>query len=479
MSGIELLQTLDSTGYSIMKALVSILWQSSILLLSVGIISYFLRHRNPSVRFILWVSAILLIPLLPFITSGIAVIGMPQKEFAVIPEYTTPVDITFSQSKQREPPVPVYSQEEVFNNVAEEQPLHESQRQVIPEIDRGEDQAGSVSFGELVTSYPWSFVLLAYFAGLLVFMCWILIGRLRIREWIANGEAVIDESIIRVFLEAGARLGIKREFIVIESAHAPTPFTCRTIRPVIILPSGFAENLTEKELFSVALHELSHIKRNDVAVLSMLSFIKALFFFHPLVWMAIRQISYLAELSCDSLVLEHTKESVSYADMLTKIAENLPKRAITIELAAGFIFSKSLFAKRIHAILSMHRGKIRSLSRLTIAGITVGVVLSIVAALALPLSEKNTENYKKIPVAGRVLFEGKPVSNVKVYFLFLSSSNGMKASVEKTAKTRRDGSFRFNLEEFKLNSLSYYPKIAVYHERYAVGNCTNDESARR
>ena len=166
-----------------------------------------------------------------------------------------------------------------LNNVIVGLPPNEPLSHAILEVAREEGRAGSVSLVELVTSYPWSFVFSAYCIFFLGFMCWILIGRLCIREWITDGEAVMDGNVISIFLEAGERLGIKREFIVIENAHVSAPLTCRILRPVIILPAGFTKGLSERELLSVTLHELSHVKRNDVAILSILSLIKALFSF--------------------------------------------------------------------------------------------------------------------------------------------------------------------------------------------------------
>ena len=117
--------------------------------------------------------------------------------------------------------------------------------------------------------------------------------------------------------------------------------TCRALRPVILLPAGFYENTTFNELRAVAIHELSHIKRNDVIILSVLSLIKAVFFFHPLIWIAVRQANYYAELACDSEVVFYTNEPISYAEFLTRIADTLPNKVLSTELAVGIIFSKS------------------------------------------------------------------------------------------------------------------------------------------
>ncbi|GAG76865.1 unnamed protein product, partial [marine sediment metagenome] len=66
---------LDSMGFIVMRILLSILWQSSIVLGAVGILAYLLRNKIESVRYALWVAAIISIPVLPLLTWGVSKIG--------------------------------------------------------------------------------------------------------------------------------------------------------------------------------------------------------------------------------------------------------------------------------------------------------------------------------------------------------------------------------------------------------------------
>ena len=100
--------------------------------------------------------------------------------------------------------------------------------------------------------------------------------------------------------------------------------------------------MSEAELRAVAIHELSHVKHNHMFILTLISYIRAIFFFHPLIWLAAKEVSYLVESSCDTVVLEVTGEPVFYADMLSNMALELSGRVLTTELAVGIIFSKSM-----------------------------------------------------------------------------------------------------------------------------------------
>jgi hypothetical protein len=75
--------------------------------------------------------------------------------------------------------------------------------------------------------------------------------------------------------------------------------------------------------------------------------------------------------------------------MLTRLAEELPRRAISTELAAGILFSKSFFIRRVEAILSDRRDQIRKFSRITVTATVLCAMISIAVALAVPLGEKS------------------------------------------------------------------------------------------
>ena len=80
-------ETLDGTGFHAVRILLSVLWQSSILLVSVGLIAWVLRRRRASVRRALWVAAVLVAPALPLLGWAASSIGAPQAAIPLVPSY--------------------------------------------------------------------------------------------------------------------------------------------------------------------------------------------------------------------------------------------------------------------------------------------------------------------------------------------------------------------------------------------------------
>ena len=266
--------------------------------------------------------------------------------------------------------------------------------------------------------YPWALALIIYILAVISFVFWIIAGRLKIRNWILKGNALTDSRVIDIFSAVRKKFNLKKEFIIIESKIVPGPVTCRIFKPVILLPKGLIKNLSDIEIQSIAIHEISHIKRNDIFVFTIISGLRTLLFFQPLFWIAAREISYLAELSCDSNVVEITDQSIPYAEMLTRIAENMSPEAFSTELAAGFLFTKNSFFNRIKAILSYRKENMKKLSKIALTGIAAVVFMSLAVTIAFPLGEKDKTDGETV-ISGKVLFEGNPVSEADIFVLTL------------------------------------------------------------
>lgn len=79
---------------------------------------------------------------------------------------------------------------------------------------------------------------------------------------------------------------------------------------------------TEEEVGLIFLHELNHIRRNDIHTKFFLRFCTALGWFHPFVWLAVKKAEDDLELSCDEIVLKDADDSrrKKYAELLLAIA---------------------------------------------------------------------------------------------------------------------------------------------------------------
>jgi uncharacterized protein (TIGR03435 family) len=115
--------------------------------------------------------------------------------------------------------------------------------------------------------------------------------------------------------------GIGRRVVVLLHEAAPGPLTFGIVRPVIVLPID-VEGWRDEDLRRSLLHELEHVRRGDWLTQSLARVVCALYWVHPLPWLAARQIGLEAERACDDAVLRRS-EATAYADQLVALARRL------------------------------------------------------------------------------------------------------------------------------------------------------------
>ncbi len=375
---------LDASGYRVLAVLLSVLWQSSILLLAAGALSYALRNRSAAVRHAVWTAAVLVIPLLPVLSLH-SDRWSPAPEIAVIPAYAP--EAAHTPAPQATAPTKSVSLESGADVLLPSAPVPTPQR------------------------YPWALGMTGYLLTVSLLLLWTLAARLRIRRWILDGAPVMDERTLGTFAKSGERIGLSGEILLMEHPGVPAPLVCRVLRPVVTLPAGFTVSLSDAELRAVALHELAHIKRRDTLIFTLVAIVRAVFFFQPLLWYAARRVSHLAEIACDSAALEHEDDPATYAGLLTRVAAGLPSRALSTEMAAGILFSRSAFFRRVGEILSGRCIRVPNLSPAVLTGAVLFGAVAFLVATAFPLTGKGPGSGERaIPAASASSASGKPVT---------------------------------------------------------------------
>ena len=120
--------------------------------------------------------------------------------------------------------------------------------------------------------------------------------------------------------QTAAGLGLKRAVPVRRSGQVRTPMVLGLIRPVLLLPEGQAVDEV------VLCHELTHLKRLDLAYKALLVAACWLHWFNPLVWWMSRAASENLELCCDDDVAAGRDAAFrrKYGELLLSTAEEKP-----------------------------------------------------------------------------------------------------------------------------------------------------------
>jgi TonB family protein len=100
------------------------------------------------------------------------------------------------------------------------------------------------------------------------------------------------------------------------------PLTWGFLRPLVILPSAAADWQEDRRRIVLS-HELAHIARNDWFLQVCAELARAVYWFHPLVWMAAERLRQESELACDDSVLNSGIQPSEYASQLLELARSL------------------------------------------------------------------------------------------------------------------------------------------------------------
>ena len=126
----------------------------------------------------------------------------------------------------------------------------------------------------------------------------------------------------------------------------PGPITFGVMRPVVMMPAD-ADEWPAADVRRAIVHELEHVRRGDWLILLAARSICAIYWFHPLAWVAWRKLSLEAERSCDDAVVVN-EERTDYAEQLVTLAQRL---SATQEAPMLGMANRSDLSMRVSAVL--------------------------------------------------------------------------------------------------------------------------------
>jgi beta-lactamase regulating signal transducer with metallopeptidase domain len=132
------------------------------------------------------------------------------------------------------------------------------------------------------------------------------------------------------------------------------PMLTGVFRPVILLPCDFAEWTTPEERRFIILHELAHLARRDHLAIVFQTLLGIVFFFHPLMRYALRQLCVEREQDCDERVVRSGVNPIQYSETLLKAASRSLSSPRGVTPAVAFITGNAL-QKRIEQITNPNR----------------------------------------------------------------------------------------------------------------------------
>lgn len=248
----------------------------------------------------------------------------------------------------------------------------------------------------------WEQIAVAAFAtGCLLRLTWLALGLIRLKRYRREARPLspLPDAVLRAQQTAGARA----EWL--ESPWLAGPVTFGLRRPVVLVPTGFA-NLPAESQLAIAAHELTHVRRRDWIANLAESAAGTLLWFHPLVWWLEQRLRLTREQIVDFETVRLTGSKDAYVAALLSSA-----RRVQPDLAPAptFLFRRGL-ERRVRTLFE--EVPIMSRSRLATSLSCFALTVSAAAWLAvahfpLTAAPQSAEGYARVDPASaaQVLFQ--------------------------------------------------------------------------
>ena len=344
--------------------------QSSILIILLLIIDLVMRkHVRATFRYWIWMLVLLKLMLPPAFSSPTG-IGYWFRDY--LPAHSS-VPAQVPNMIQLEPtgaPAPEDS------TIAAEIPqIHPSQINPEPAAP------ATPAFSDFQALTWQAVVFVIWLVGVTVLSTLLIHRMLFVRRLIAQSEPSKNRY-AEIVDQCCQQLGIKRRTELRLSGKLQSPAVCGLFRPVILMPAGLLEKLSPDKLRAVLIHELAHIKRGDLWVNCVQTFLQIAYFYNPLVWLANTVVRTIREQAVDEMVLVALGAGAKdYSNTLIDIAEMaFFKTSLSLRLI-GVVESKKALRRRIRHMLN------RPIPESTKLGILGLMVIFVIAAVLLPMAK--------------------------------------------------------------------------------------------
>jgi len=184
--------------------------------------------------------------------------------------------------------------------------------------------------------------------GATVVLGWTVLGVLQV-HWRARRATTPGEEWAAPLRWAKRQAQAARAARLRLSDEVPVPLAFGVFRPVILLPAS-AREWSKQCRRAVLLHELAHLKRNDLLANLVGQLACAVHWMNPLVWYGATRLRFERERACDDHVMATGMAPTDYADHLVAVAREA-QGAVSFQ-GALTMAAPSALKQRVESLLS-------------------------------------------------------------------------------------------------------------------------------
>src|SRR2546425_7170566 len=351
-----------------------------------AVVPVFLRRSPASLRPLVWTLAcggVLALPL----ASAL----LPNWKLALWPRLDVPA---------------AFDAEQLAPRAAEPEPRPAAR--VVPTVHAPTPSRSSTIDAEpvrwhLAPDWP-ALVFPVWLSGVAAVLIRLAVGIARI-TWVDRVTRPVDDEAWLILVdELSLELGLRRHVRVLQANGPAMPMTWGIRRPAILLPAE-ANDWTPERRRDVLLHEVAHVKRHDFLIELIARIACAVYWFHPLVWLAATRLREERERACDDHVLRAGATPSEYAWTLLETAPGL-RAARATSLASVAMARPAQLATRLIDVLDTGRSRETLSARSALPAWIAAIAVVVPLAAAAPRVAEPTSVSSSIDTIPRVPARG-------------------------------------------------------------------------
>ncbi len=225
---------------------------------------------------------------------------------------------------------------------------------ITPLVSELKSRPAVKAFGAVVTRKrisPWKIFFGLWALGALTLLTMILWRNHRLSSKVVTQRPLTHQPLLDLLEDCKAQMKLHVPVSVVESPLISSPALMGFIRPRLLLPPRMSHLLSIDSMRHVFLHELTHLKRNDIAANWLLTAIQVIYWFNPVAWYVFMRMRAEREQACDQAVLAiiDEKERKDYGLTIINLLASSPGQ-YPIAGMTGILEDQQQMVKRITMI---------------------------------------------------------------------------------------------------------------------------------
>lgn len=328
----------------IMQTLFEITVYSAVIFTAIMLLKKVLGNRmSPRLHYAVWVLLIVRLMLPVTIDSGLKL-------------FTIPLPAQSQPQKQSSAGVEISENMEQINSVAASNtqgfisspPADADADSLKPAMQAASNKAAPVWNAGNILAAVW-------LAGMGASLIYLAFSYAFLRTRIKRAAAPAKGRLLKLFEQCNREMDIRGDIRVLSMEGIGTP--ALFIPSTVLIPAKMLLAADDEQITYALRHELTHYRRKDHIVSTLLVLLQVVYWFNPFVWLAFKQIRLDVEVACDSSVVKSmgSAERCRYASMIVSLSAVTKHRQFALGMARGN--TKKAAEKRVRGIFTPNKSR--------------------------------------------------------------------------------------------------------------------------